>query len=51
MYVGHVMQDTQQTGASGTMDNFDEWDSTWELTESAYALLELIEGLQQDADV
>lgn len=30
---------------------FDEWDSTWELTESAYALLELIEGLQQDADV
>ena len=30
---------------------FDEWDQRWELTESAYALLNLIEGLQQDADV
>lgn len=33
------------------MDNFDEWDQTWELTDSAYALLELIEGLQQDAEL
>ena len=51
MYVVHAVQDTQQTGVNGTMDNFDEWDSTWELTESAYALLDLIERLDQDADV
>ncbi len=33
------------------MDEFEEWDQTWELTESAYALLNLIESLQHDADV
>lgn len=30
------------------MNDFNDWDQTWELTESAYALLELIEGLKDN---
>lgn len=29
-------------------DNFDEWDERWELTESAYALFDLLEKVKQD---
>lgn len=34
-----------------TEHQFDEWDERWELTESAYALLDLLEKVKQDADV
>lgn len=33
------------------MNEFDEWDETWELTESGYALINLIDRLKQDAEL
>jgi hypothetical protein len=33
------------------MDEFEEWDDTWQLTESGYALLDLIDRLKQDAEL
>lgn len=32
-------------------NTFNEWDERWELTESAYALLDLLDKVKQDADV
>lgn len=33
------------------MNEFDEWDQCWNLTESGVALIEAIEKAKQDADV
>lgn len=33
------------------MNEFDEWDEAWELTESGYALINLIDRLKQDAEL
>jgi len=33
------------------MDEFDEWDEAWELTESGSALIDLIDRLKQDAEL
>jgi hypothetical protein len=33
------------------MDEFEEWDEVWELTESGSALIDLIDRLKQDAEL
>jgi hypothetical protein len=33
------------------MDEFDEWDEAWGLTESGFALIDLIDRLKQDAEL
>lgn len=33
------------------MNEFDEWDQCWNLTESGVALIEAIEKAKQDADL
>ena len=45
------LQNLQQDYREDNMNEFDEWDQVWNLTESGFALIEAIEKAKQDADV